>query len=44
LDGEIAIYYNYLDHLDQVPELRDTLLITGRFAFDTGPIEAGAAR
>lgn len=39
LDGELAIYYNYLDHLDQVPELRDTFLIMGRVFFDSGPSE-----
>lgn len=29
-DIELAVYYNYLDHLDQMPGLRGTLFITGR--------------
>lgn len=30
-DMELAVYYNYLDHLDQMPGLRGTLFVTGRF-------------
>lgn len=29
-DVELAVYYNFLDHLDQMPGLRGTLFITGR--------------
>lgn len=36
-DAELAVYYNYLDHLDQVPAMRDTLFIMGKLRFDAGP-------
>lgn len=29
-DFELAVYYDYLDHLDQMPGLRGTLFVTGR--------------
>ncbi len=29
-DFELAVYYNYLDHLDQMPGLRGTVFVTGR--------------
>lgn len=30
LDFELAVYYNYLDQLDQMPGLRGTVFVTGR--------------
>lgn len=41
IDAELAVYYNYLDHLDQLPGLRGTLFFTARIV---GQYFSGAAQ